>query len=381
MTDRAARRSSDERSVPELDFAQRWRPLIDQVGGDGGQKAAAKHLNWTTSTVSRDYTGDTLPTDERLHQLCSALRLTPDVTLELLAALGRARTARKARLRDHGPCPGTEAGHSAEAKALTEAAANAPDQERTAPEQHRSGLVRLLSAGFRGSGRFVGSTAIIAIVLVVTAVMVTLSATTSTGARVAGVSPQPTASGTFPALTLDVIQIPVDSLSPGLARAFGQGRTAHAATIAGFVFRNSKDTALCLAASDSSPVAGQNRDPVVVSDCGTGPNQVWIPEQWEINGSRSTRLINEQYQTKCMNADNIGGLQNGHIVQLWDCYPAANESWDFGDWHRATGASHRSYPLFVQSGRLCLDADKYDLRDGTAVRIWTQYASANQFWS
>ena len=82
-----------------------------------------------------------------------------------------------------------------------------------------------------------------------------------------------------------------------------------------------------------------------------------------------------------LNADNLGGLHNSRIVQLWNCYPAGNESWDFGDWHRAVSAGGRAYPLFVRSGRLCLDADKYDLRVGTPVRIWAQYAVANQFWS
>ena len=84
----------------------------------------------------------------------------------------------------------------------------------------------------------------------------------------------------------------------------------------------------------------------------------------------------------CLNADNRGGgMRVGRIVQLWDCYPAGNEAWDFGDWHTAVSAGGRSYPLFARSGRLCLDADKYDLRDGTPVRVWTQYAAANQFWS
>jgi hypothetical protein len=63
------------------------------------------------------------------------------------------------------------------------------------------------------------------------------------------------------------------------------------------------------------------------------------------------------------------------------CLPRGNESWDFGDWDKAVSAGGRSYPLFVRSGRLCLDADKYDLRVGTPVRIWTRYEAANQFWS
>jgi hypothetical protein len=93
---------SIQRSEPELEFLQRWRPLIDRIGGDGGQRRAAKHLNWATSTVSRDYKGDTLPTDERLHQLCSALRLSPGETLDLARLLRRARSARRDRVRGNG---------------------------------------------------------------------------------------------------------------------------------------------------------------------------------------------------------------------------------------------------------------------------------------
>ena len=102
MTDQPAGRPGDARSAPELEFLQCWRPLIDRVGGDGGQARAAKHMNWTTSTVSRDYKGDTLPTDERLHQLCSALQLSPNETLDLARVLRRARSARRERARDHG---------------------------------------------------------------------------------------------------------------------------------------------------------------------------------------------------------------------------------------------------------------------------------------
>ena len=121
--------------------------------------------------------------------------------------------------------------------------------------------------------------------------------------------------------------------------------------------------------------------PVVVSTCRGAPNQVWIPLQWEVKGIRFTHLVSDRYQSMCLNANNLGGMSNGHIVQLWDCYPAGNEAWDFGDWHAAVSAGTRSYPLFARNGRLCLDADKYDLRDGTSVRIWTQYPTANQFWS
>lgn len=74
-------------------------------------------------------------------------------------------------------------------------------------------------------------------------------------------------------------------------------------------------------------------------------------------------------------------MKSGSVVQLWDCYGADNESWDFGDWYNGLKAGASSYPIFVRYSNLCLDADKYDLRDDTTVILWNQYAADNQFWS
>lgn len=387
MTDQPTGRPGDARSGPELEFLQRWRLLIDRVGGDGGQARAAKHMNWTTSTVSRDYKGDTLPTDERLHQLRSALQLSPNETLDLARLLRRARSARRERGRNHGAqlaADADEPGRPYEAGTSA-----APGQELAAGQPRYQPGHAVLRRGdwLRGRRGRLAAAVIAGAAVVMIAVAFSLwgpgapppvksTAPTKTPADLS-----PAVKGAFSGLALDAVQIPVASLSPSLAGALRQGKTAHDATITGFVFRNRKDTSLCLTAVNSGTKAGKNRDPVLVSACRRAANEIWIPEQWENTGSRFTHLVNDQYQTMCLNADNIGGLHNSHIVQLWDCYPAGNESWDFGDWRQAVSAGGRSYPLFVQSGRLCLDADKYDLRIGTPVRIWTQYAAANQFWS
>jgi hypothetical protein len=172
------------------------------------------------------------------------------------------------------------------------------------------------------------------------------------------------------------------SLTPGLAAAFRQGRTADAASVTGFEFRNAKDNSFCLTAVDTGSSAGKNGDRVEIDPCKLTANQIWIPEQWGMNGSSFTHLVSDKYQSMCLNADNIGGLNNGHRVQLWNCYSANNESWDFGDWYRNVRPGQRSYPILLPMDRLCLDADKYDFRDGDMVTIWTQYAKAtNQFWS
>jgi hypothetical protein len=137
----------------------------------------------------------------------------------------------------------------------------------------------------------------------------------------------------------------------------------------------------CLGAMTTGRRAGQNRDPVRVWDCSLTASEIWIPEQWEVRGARFSWLVNDEYQSKCLNADNIGGLAPDRIVQLWNCYSSNNEEWDFGDWYSGLRSGASSYPIFVKFSDLCLDADKFDLRDGTTVHIWNQYPTASQFWS
>jgi Ricin-type beta-trefoil lectin domain len=367
VTEQPPGHPGDQPSPAELEFARRWRPLIDRVGGDGGQARAAKHLNWTTSTVSRDYKGDTLPTEERLFQLGHALQLSHREILDLASLLRRARAARRDRLRTSRADPPSPSS----AFEPTVTSAWLPPGQHARPRawfRSRRGLVAVLS---------------VAAVAAVAAVVLALTLPGSPPPAKPSAHGQPASGvlGSFPGMTMESVRIPVRSLTPALAAQFRQGRTAHATTVTGFVFRNHEAAGLCLTAPDTGAEAGQNRDPIVVSTCRGAPNQVWIPLQWEVKGFRFTHLVSDRYQSMCLNANNLGGLSNGHIVQLWDCYPAGNEAWDFGDWHAAVSTGTRSYPLFARNGRLCLDADKYDLRDGTSVRIWTQYPAANQFWS
>ncbi len=84
-------------SGPEFDFLQRWRALVDEIGGDGGQVRVAARLNWSTSTVSRDHAGATLPSDERLKELSDYRELGQDQRVELAVLLQRARDARHER--------------------------------------------------------------------------------------------------------------------------------------------------------------------------------------------------------------------------------------------------------------------------------------------
>ncbi len=355
--------------------------MIDRVGGDGGQARAAKHLNWTTSTVSRDYKGDTLPTDQRLFQLGNALRLPHREMLDLAVLLRRARAGRRDRLRTSranlpdpayflAQPPGTPGAYHP---------AGSPGPYHSAEPSGQHARPRAWFRGRRGLAAVLSVAAVAAVVAVV--LVLTLPGSSAPAKPAAHGQAASGVLGSFPGMTMASVRIPVRSLTPALAAQLRQGRTAHATTVTGFVFRNHEAAGLCLTAPDTGAEAGQNRDPIVVSTCRGAPDQVWIPLQWEVKGFRFTHLVSDRYQSMCLNANNLGGLNNGRIVQLWDCYPAGNEAWDFGDWHAAVSAGTRSYPLFARNGRLCLDADKWDLRDGTSVRIWTQYPTANQFWS
>jgi len=385
VTDQLPGRPGDQLSSPELEFGRRWRLMIDRVGGDGGQARAAKSLNWTTSTVSRDYKGDTLPTDERLLQLCHALQLPNREMLDLAALLRRARAGRRDRLRasrtdSPDPLPGPVSPFGP---------ASVPGLPHDAGLPYSPGgqHAAVRPTWFRGRRRLAAMLSVAVLSAVAAVVLVfTISGSGAPPKPATQAKPpsgaRPVAQGTFPGLALESVRIPVRSLSPALAAQFRQGRTRHASTVTGFEFRNRGAAGLCLTAVNTGAKAGKNHDPVLVDTCARTPNQIWIPLQWEVNGFWLTHLVNDQYQSMCLNADNRGGgMRVSSIVQLWDCYPAGNEAWDFGDWHTAVSTGGRSYPLFARSGRLCLDADKYDLRDGTPVRVWTQYAAANQFWS
>lgn len=334
----------ERRSGQEVAFEWRWRQLIDRAGG---QSLVARRLNWATSTVSRDYKGDTLPTDQRLAQLCDFLKLSDPDRLDLERLLSEARAARRARPRGKGAEAAPAAGQHA-----------APG--RTWP---------------RSPVWAVAAVAVVAVVAVT--VIVALRPAGSGPSPVAAIQPGPKPTGgPYPGLKLQAIPIPLTSLRAPLNGVFGQN---HAVT--GYEFRNSKNTGLCLGAMTTGGTAGDNRDPVRVWNCSRAPNEIWIPEQWEINGSRFTWLVNYEYQSKCLNADNIGGLGKNHKVQLWDCYNSPNEEWDFGDWYKGLKSGAHSYPIFVDSANFCLDANKYALRNGAVVHIWDQYPNASQFWS
>jgi hypothetical protein len=362
-----AEQPRESQSREERAFLSRWRQLIDGLGGSGGQKRVAEIMDWTTSTVSRDYQGITLPNDQRVRELSNRLRLAEPRRLELEILLKHARDARHARRRADDPGPPEQVLVPEPMPGAAESGAGAP-----APGSARS-VRHWLSRRPR--------IAVAATVAVVAVVAAATLAWPGKGDAQAG----PTVFGTYPGKALQPVPVPVKSLGPQLVAAFRAGRTTGAATVTGYEFRSAQDTSLCLTAADTGAAAGKDRDPVIVAPCALAANQVWIPEQWDINGSGYTHLVSARYPSKCLNAKKVNsGLSSGQPVMLWDCYTANNESWDFGDWYQSVEQGHHAYPFLLHydphTGQLCLDVDN-SYGDSGAVKIRVQQATPNQFWS
>jgi hypothetical protein len=345
-------------SREELEFLSRWRQQIDRLGGSGGQKRVAEVMDWKTSTVSRDYQSKTLPSDQRLRELSNYLKLAGPQRHELEILLKLARDARHARRKADSPGPFAQT--SALVPAREEPDAGAP-----------------AIGSVRSARRWLSRRPRIAVAVVVVAVAAGVLGWSSQGGAQAELSVR----GSYPGEGLKTVPVPVKSLPPKLAAVFRQGRTAGAATVTGYEFRSAQGKSLCLTAASTGSTAGQDRDPVEVATCGFTANQIWIPEQWEVNGSTFTHLVSVRYPSKCLNAKKInGGLSSGQPVMLWDCYRANNESWDFGDWYRNVKPGHHSYPVLLHTDRLCLDVDDAYGESG-AVDIQIQQTAPGQFWS
>jgi hypothetical protein len=133
---------------------------------------------------------------------------------------------------------------------------------------------------------------------------------------------------------------------------------------------------LCLDANDLGSTAGRDGDKVQLWTCYGGANQDWIPVYH--GGHRLAWLVNAMYPTKCLNANNLGGLSRGRRVELWACYTSPNELWDFGD----LVTNHGDRPLFLaaDSQTFTMDADKYHLGNRDKVQIWNYYGAISQRW-
>jgi hypothetical protein len=139
----------------------------------------------------------------------------------------------------------------------------------------------------------------------------------------------------------------------------------------------------CLDANNAGSTAGKNGDKVQLWGCFDDPNghanQWWVPVQTTLG---YTELINFQYQSKCLDADNSQGFVNGAKVQLWDCFNDVtnhpNQWWNFGP-----DGAFSSLPNRWGNGAKVLDANNAGStagQNGDKVQIWAFLGGSNQSW-
>jgi hypothetical protein len=197
---------------------------------------------------------------------------------------------------------------------------------------------------------------------------------------------------------LDTVTVPASSLSPQVKQVLSK-QIAAGNTVTGYILRNAYSTTLpaatasyCLTATTKGSAVA-NGDPVEAITCQPGAlSQVWIPAQYEASGTTHSWLVNAEYPSMCLNADNRGGgVHQRSKVQLWKCGwprqgvdPARyNEYWDFRAWLTALKSGANSYPLFLGSGNFSVDADDHALGDGlgtATVSMINHYTVAWEYW-
>jgi hypothetical protein len=177
-------------------------------------------------------------------------------------------------------------------------------------------------------------------------------------------------------LHLRIVKIPVASLSSA-ARA---RLTAEGVSPAGFAFEIVSIYGYCLDANDSGPTAGEDGDKIQLWTCNDTDNQFWYAGTPR-DGAGSYALINAEYTSKCLNADD-NGLGDGSHVQLWSCgVGGANMYWDLTGWGNCLKKSD-SCPIYLQSDnyKWVLDATAQDIGKGDQIQIWTPTSGDNQDW-
>jgi hypothetical protein len=188
------------------------------------------------------------------------------------------------------------------------------------------------------------------------------------------------------AIRLRPVHVPLASLSPALRARFTRHGLAPA-TITTYEITSALPGNYCLDANDNGPTAGEDGDKVQVWSCTGNANQLWIPLQWEQNGTSLTDLVNDDYQTMCLNANDYpNGLQNGALTQLYTCSPSDNgqELWNFGNWDAYRLSLVSDAYLFLDTTNFVL-ATTDPIADGNVVQIGIPstagYAWTDQLWT
>jgi ricin-type beta-trefoil lectin protein len=86
----------------------------------------------------------------------------------------------------------------------------------------------------------------------------------------------------------------------------------------------------------------------------------------------SSVKLESNESARCLDADAAGLGGPGAKVQLWDCWPGANQNWQVGSDGTIRNAANGQ----------CLDADLGTIRDnGTIVHLWPCLGTSNQRWT
>jgi hypothetical protein len=180
---------------------------------------------------------------------------------------------------------------------------------------------------------------------------------------------------------LEIVKVPLSSLSPSVRAHLAKDRlvVSQQQDYAEEVVSVVDNFQYCLDANAAGPTAGENGDKVQLWTCNNGANQFWYFGSQ--NSAGNGYITNDYYSSKCLNADDSGGLADGKHVQLWGCADTSNMLWDLGGWSNCLTITE-ACPIYLSSDnyKWVLDAVSQDIGNGDQIQIWTPDNGDNQFW-
>jgi hypothetical protein len=180
---------------------------------------------------------------------------------------------------------------------------------------------------------------------------------------------------------LEIVKVPVSSLPASVRDRLPKDRLVvfDQQDYAEEVVSVAGSFTYCLDANDSGSTAGQDGDKVQLWTCNNTGNQFWYFGTQ--NSAGNGYITNDYYSSKCLNANDDGGLADGRHVQLWGCADTSNMLWDLAGWQHCLTISD-ACPIFLSSDndKWTLDAVSQHIGDGDQVQIWTYDNGDNQFW-
>jgi hypothetical protein len=182
-------------------------------------------------------------------------------------------------------------------------------------------------------------------------------------------------------LYLKLAKLPVSALPAVLRARIARGESPDSIYTDAFNIENQEPkNTYCLDANDSGSTAGTNGDKVQLWTCTGKDNQYWYLGEEDSDGNYA--VVNDEYQSRCLNADDTGGLGDGSKVQLWGCGGEANDMWNMTYWQDEITVDCMAFPIYLQSDnyKWDLNAVSQHIGDGDQVQIWTPVGGANSAW-